>query len=265
MWVRLFERRDVSYRAQRSVRHVWLVVRAVKEPTGWLITTALKRSVQSVPTVATSSASRQRQVRWASAASLLAIPPCGRAKAHLHPGHETVVYMLEDDVVTWSGDNVVVGEGVTSWRRRELTLGRFAEHADVAATVEATFDYVTDQAKVAEWNDHVQRVEIIGGGSVAVGSRLRQHRRRGKRDFVLEFEVTAHERPRRHTVEGAVFGVDTTMEFTFEPHDSGSGVTMAATVTGRGLRALMTPIVTREMRKSTVAALDALRAELGTA
>jgi hypothetical protein len=88
MWVRLFERRDVSYRAQRPVRHVWLVVRAVKEPTGWLITTALKRSVQSVPTVATSSASRQRQVRWASAASLLAIPPCGRAKAHLHPGHE---------------------------------------------------------------------------------------------------------------------------------------------------------------------------------
>ncbi|MGH2699823.1 MAG: SRPBCC family protein [Actinomycetota bacterium] len=144
-------------------------------------------------------------------------------------------------------------------------MGRFAERTDVTATVEAAFDYVTDQDEVAEWNDHVQRVEIIGGAPVEVGSRLRQYRRRGKRDFVLEFEVTEHERPLRHTVEGAVFGVDTKMEFTFAPHDSGARVTMAASVTGRGLRALMAPIVTREMRKSTVAALDALRARLGTA
>ncbi|MGH2699821.1 MAG: hypothetical protein ACRDJL_11590, partial [Actinomycetota bacterium] len=34
-------------------------------------------------------------------------------------------------------------------------------------------------------------------------------------------------------------------------------------VTGRGLRALMAPIVTRETRKSTVAALDELKARLG--
>lgn len=37
---------------------------------------------------------------------LVTIPPGGRAKAHLHAAHETVVYMLEGEVVTWHGQNL---------------------------------------------------------------------------------------------------------------------------------------------------------------
>jgi hypothetical protein len=53
------------------------------------------------------------------------------------------------------------------------------------------------------------------------------------------------------------------VEFTLAPRDRGTRVTMDATVTGRGLRGLLAPIVTREMRKSTVSALAALRDQLG--
>jgi len=35
-------------------------------------------------------------------------------------------------------------------------VGRFSESADVRSPVEATFAYVTDQDRLAEWNDHVQ-------------------------------------------------------------------------------------------------------------
>jgi Polyketide cyclase / dehydrase and lipid transport len=142
-------------------------------------------------------------------------------------------------------------------------VGRFIEHADVAAGVEETFAYITDQGKLADWNDHVQHAEVIGGGPVVPGSRLRQHRRRNNREFDLVFKVAAHEPARRHVVEGAVLGVPTTMEFTVEPRGSGTRVTMGATVTGRGLRGLLAPVVTREMRKSTVNALAALRGQLG--
>jgi Polyketide cyclase / dehydrase and lipid transport len=103
---------------------------------------------------------------------------------------------------------------------------------------------------------------VLGGGPVRLGSQLRQHRRRGQREFDLTFTVTEHEPPRRHTVEGTVFGVRTTMAFDIEPRQVGSRVTMTATVDGRGPRRLLAPIVTREMRKSTVAALAALRAHL---
>lgn len=141
-------------------------------------------------------------------------------------------------------------------------MPRFSEHADVAASAEEAFDHVTDQTKVAEWNDHVQSVEVVGGGEVGVGTELRQHRRRGDRDFTLTFRVTEHDRPRRHTVQGQVFGVDTTMDFAFEDLAQGTRVTMTATVTGRGLRALLAPVIAREMRKSTVNALAALSGQL---
>jgi hypothetical protein len=88
---------------------------------------------------------------------------------------------------------------------------RFSESAILAASVEDSFDYVTAQAKLAEWNDHVQSAEVIGGEPVRVGSLLRQHRRRGNREFDLTFEVIEHDRPHRHTVKGAVFGVETLM------------------------------------------------------
>ena len=143
-------------------------------------------------------------------------------------------------------------------------MTRFAERADVAASIDDTFDYVTDQGKIAEWNEHVQQAEVVGSGPVGVGAQLRQHRRRGNREFDLTFQVTTHEPPRRHTVTGKVFGVDTTMDFDFAEHGTGTRVTMTATVSGRGVSSLLAPIVAREMRKSTVVALAALRQRLGT-
>jgi carbon monoxide dehydrogenase subunit G len=142
-------------------------------------------------------------------------------------------------------------------------VGRFSESADVVATVEETFAYITDQGRLGEWNDHVQWAEVIDDGRVEVGSKLRQHRKRGRREFDLVFEVTGHDPPRRHAVEGSVFGVDTTMSFTLEPSGAGTRVTMTATVEGRGLRRLLAPVVTSEMRKSTVTALAALQTHLG--
>jgi hypothetical protein len=144
-------------------------------------------------------------------------------------------------------------------------MATFSEHADVVTSVERTFDYVTDQDSVTEWNDHVQSVDVIGGGQVGVGSRLVQHRRRGDREFDLNFTVIAHEPPRRHIVTGQVFGVDTTMAFTFAEHESSTRVTMTASVVGHGVRRLLAPVVAREMHKSTVSALAALEERLGRA
>ena len=116
----------------------------------------------------------------------------------------------------------------------EVPMGRFRESvivrrppADVSTSSPARSASRTDLPCPA--------VEVVGGGPVVVGSRLRQHRTRNGRDFVLEFQVTAHEPPRRHVVEGTVFGVATTLAFLIEPVDDGSRVTMDADVRGRGL------------------------------
>jgi uncharacterized RmlC-like cupin family protein len=37
---------------------------------------------------------------------LLTIPPGGRARAHLHESHETVIYVLSGEAHTWYGDRL---------------------------------------------------------------------------------------------------------------------------------------------------------------
>lgn len=37
---------------------------------------------------------------------LLTVPPGKRAKAHMHPSHETAIYVLSGEVHTWYGDNL---------------------------------------------------------------------------------------------------------------------------------------------------------------
>lgn len=39
-------------------------------------------------------------------AHLITIPPGGRARAHMHEAHESVVYILEGAVVTWFGEGL---------------------------------------------------------------------------------------------------------------------------------------------------------------
>jgi uncharacterized RmlC-like cupin family protein len=39
-------------------------------------------------------------------AHLITIPPGGRARAHLHEAHESVIYILDGAVVTWFGDGL---------------------------------------------------------------------------------------------------------------------------------------------------------------
>ena len=141
-------------------------------------------------------------------------------------------------------------------------MPRFAESVDVSTTVEQSFDYVTDQSKVPEWNEHVERVEVVGDAPVGVGAVLVQHRRRGSKAFDLTFEVVEHDRPRRHSVTGTVFGVVTTMGFDFAESTSGTRITMTADVFGKGLRALLASPVAREMRKSVVSGLEDLERRL---
>lgn len=38
---------------------------------------------------------------------LVAIPPGGRSRAHLHAGHESALYLLSGDIVLWNGPDLM--------------------------------------------------------------------------------------------------------------------------------------------------------------
>jgi uncharacterized RmlC-like cupin family protein len=60
-----------------------------------------KQGVEYVTGISAESAGTQ-----AICAHVITIPPGGRARAHLHEAHESVVYMLEGSVVTWFGHDL---------------------------------------------------------------------------------------------------------------------------------------------------------------
>lgn len=60
-----------------------------------------KQGVRYIPGVSAQSAGAR-----GICAQVITIPPGGRAKAHLHQAHETVIYQLQGTVVTWWGEEL---------------------------------------------------------------------------------------------------------------------------------------------------------------
>lgn len=79
---------------------------------------------------------------------LVRVPPGGRAKAHSHEGHETAVYVLEGEVVTWYGERlerwVVTG------------CGDFAYIPPAVPHVAANYAAVEAVAVIARTDPHAQ-------------------------------------------------------------------------------------------------------------
>jgi uncharacterized protein YndB with AHSA1/START domain len=71
--------------------------------------------------------------------------------------------------------------------------------------VEEVFDYLTDVARLPEWQDSAESVEL--DGEVGVGARFREVRSFMGRRATSTLEVTEHDPPRRfslHVVEGPI-------------------------------------------------------------
>lgn len=62
-------------------------------------------------------------------AHLVTIPPGGRAKAHQHHAHETVVYVLEGEVLTWHGE--ALAESTTTAKGHFLYIPAGVPHLPV--------------------------------------------------------------------------------------------------------------------------------------
>ena len=128
---------------------------------------------------------------------------------------------------------------------------RVEETFTVARSPEAVFDYLTDPARLAEWQTSKTSVDPLTEGPMRQGSRVRE---RTKPPMGAEFEqvveFTEFERPNRvhtHIVEGPQ-PIDGT--WTFEPDDGGTRVHFVAEGELRGpmrfARPLVAPILRRQ-------------------
>ena len=135
------------------------------------------------------------------------------------------------------------------------------EHTlEIHRPAEEVFDYLSDVARLPEWQESAERVEIEG--ELHEGARFREVRSFMGRRATSTMEVTEHERPRRfslHVVEGPVrYAVEHALE------DVGGRTRV--TFVGRGdtdrIPRLMRGTVRRMVERQFVKDLESLKRTL---
>jgi uncharacterized protein YndB with AHSA1/START domain len=135
------------------------------------------------------------------------------------------------------------------------------EHTlEIARSPEEVFDYLADVARLPEWQESAESVEV--DGDLGEGSRFREVRSFMGRRATSTLEVTEYDRPRRfslHVVEGPVkYAVEHALE--------GSGGRTQVTFVGRGdidrVPRLMRGTVRRMVERQFVKDLEALKRAL---
>jgi uncharacterized protein YndB with AHSA1/START domain len=118
---------------------------------------------------------------------------------------------------------------------------------EISRSPEDVFAYVTDPSRMPEWQGGVVRVERIGEGPVAVGTRAVVTRRIGRREVNMTVEIAEVDPPRSFVVRSLDGPVRGENRGTIEPLDDGrrSRVTNALDLQGHGIGRLLVPLVAK--------------------
>lgn len=129
-------------------------------------------------------------------------------------------------------------------------MAPIVESIEIARRPEDVFSYVTDPARLTEWQESAVSVRYEGETPPAVGSRIVVTRRVGPREQQTTNEVTEMESPRAWAVRGVDGPVRGMVKGTVEPLDEGerSRVQVVLKFEGHGIGKLLAPIVRRQVR-----------------
>jgi uncharacterized protein YndB with AHSA1/START domain len=121
---------------------------------------------------------------------------------------------------------------------------RIEQSFSVGRPPEVVFDYLTDPAKLAEWQTSKTSVGQLTEGPPQPGTRVRERTKPpGEREFEQVVEFTEFDRPRRvhvHIVEGP-YPIGAT--WSFEPEGPGTSLRFAAEGSLRGASRALEPLL----------------------
>jgi uncharacterized protein YndB with AHSA1/START domain len=138
----------------------------------------------------------------------------------------------------------------------------FTIATEIARPPHEVFAFVTDPARLHEWQTNVVEVEEAPQGPLATGSRLREVRRvRGRRieQLVEVAELTAPSTFKLRVVDGTlpVHG-----DLTFESSTTGTRVTVHAFGRPRGALGLVSPLLNAALKREFSKQYAALKSAL---
>jgi uncharacterized protein YndB with AHSA1/START domain len=122
---------------------------------------------------------------------------------------------------------------------------------DIARPPEEVFSYVTDPARLAEWQEGVVSTRTEESGPPGVGSRVTQTRRVGRGERTMTSEITDISSPTSWAVRGVDGPVRGMVKGTVQPLDGErSRVTIELDFEGHGIGKLLVPLVVRRQARN---------------
>lgn len=109
-------------------------------------------------------------------------------------------------------------------------MARFRAAIAVPGGPEKTFEYLSDFARVADWDPGVVESEKVGEGPVGVGTVFRVVSSFLGRRVPLRYEVTELDAPRRIVLRGEGDRIRALDEISLEPTESGTRILWQARV-----------------------------------
>jgi len=119
----------------------------------------------------------------------------------------------------------------------------------IAAPAEKVFALLSDPARIRTWVPEIQELEVIGGGPVRQGARLRERRTVMGRQGTTELEVRSYDPPRRYVVANSTSGIETIYDYRLTPDGDDTDVWLAATVNAGGLRKALAAVAARMLKR----------------
>jgi len=138
-----------------------------------------------------------------------------------------------------------------------------SQSTTIARPPEEVFAYLDDLAAHTEWQDGVESVKVLTEGPTKVGTEVEESRKVGNRQVQMRWRVTAHEPPRRsafETIESKM--VKPSGVIVVAPSGEGSDVTFEMDPKPQGIGKLLSPFITRDIRKTVAGDLERLKRRL---
>lgn len=136
---------------------------------------------------------------------------------------------------------------------------------EISRPPEEVFAYVTDPSRISEWQESIVSARVERSGPPAVGSRVVQTRRMGRREQAMTSEITQLSPPTTWAVRGVDGPVRGMVKGTVEPVGDGerSRVTIELDFEAHGIGRLLVPLVARpQARKQMPTNMQMLKQRL---
>ena len=131
-------------------------------------------------------------------------------------------------------------------------MAPIVETVEIAKSPPEVFAYLDALTRHGEWQEQIEKVELLTEGPTRVGSRAVDTRRVPGGRRRITYEITEHDPPRKAAFRGLDGPIRPEGLVTVEPLDDGrrSRVTLELDLVGHGLLGkLLAPIARRDARK----------------